>query len=349
LTNAVHNTDSPAVHIRLENINKYYSNGVHALHNISLDVRRGEIFGIIGRSGAGKSTLLRLLNRLEAPGDGNIIIDRENIGGFSSPQLLSLRRRVAMIFQHFNLMATKTVAENIELPLRMAGVARAERQQRTQDMLRLVGLESHQHSWPSQLSGGQKQRVGIARALVLQPEVLLCDEATSALDPENTQTILALLRDINQRLGLTIVLITHEMDVIRTLCDRVAVLEQGRLIEQGEVWRVFGAPEHEVTHKLLGTMHHSRFDSSNSRFASQTDVSANQQLLTLHYTGVSGQEPDLATIAATLGEDAHLLYSSCEQIQGRVIGQLRVRVNTASVDAILAQGSCIADRVEVME
>ncbi|MFZ4834240.1 methionine ABC transporter ATP-binding protein [Rouxiella sp. Mn2063] len=341
MTNRVHNTDSPAVHIRLENINKYYPNGVHALHNISLDIRRGEIFGIIGRSGAGKSTLLRMLNRLEDPGDGSIIIDEENIGEFSSPQLLSLRRRVAMIFQHFNLMATKTVAENIELPLRMAAVARAERKQRVQDMLRLVGLESHQHSWPAQLSGGQKQRVGIARALVLQPEILLCDEATSALDPENTQTILALLRDINQRLGLTIVLITHEMDVIRTLCDRVAVLEQGRLIEQGEVWRVFGAPEHEVTHKLLGTMHYSRFDN-------QSDASTNQQLLTLHYTGVSGQEPSLATIAATLGENAHLLYSNCEQIQGRVIGQLQVRVDTTSVDAILAQSGRIADRIEVV-
>lgn len=176
---------------------------------------------------------------------------------------------------------------------------------------------------------------------MLQPEVLLCDEATSALDPENTQTILALLRDINQRLGLTIVLITHEMEVIRTLCDRVAVLEQGHLIEQGEVWRVFGAPEHEVTHKLLGTMHHSRVDH-------QADISANQQLLTLHYTGVNGQEPDLATIAATLGEDAHLLYSNCEQIQGRVIGQLRVRVNAASVDGILAQGRRIADWVEMV-
>lgn len=197
-----------------------------------------------------------------------------------------LRRRVAMIFQHFNLMSTKTVAQNVELPLKMAGVPRAERQRRVDEMLELVGLGALRDSWPAKLSGGQKQRTGIARALVTQPEILLCDEATSALDPENTLSVLKLLKEINQRLGLTIILITHEMEVIRTLCDRVAVLERGHIIEQGEVWRVFGNPQHEVTRSMTSTLHHGRPGEN----LSSVDGS---QLVTLHFDGSSGGEPDL--------------------------------------------------------
>lgn len=255
-------------------------------------------------------------------------------------QLRDLRRRVAMIFQHFNLHSTKTVAENVELPLRMAGIPAAERRRRVDEMLRLVGLEPLRESYPTQLSGGQKQRTGIARALVTQPEILLCDEATSALDPENTLAVLSLLKEINQRLGLTIILITHEMDVIRTLCDRVAVLEKGRVIEQGEVWQVFGDPQHEVTRGMLGTLHHGREEN-------REVMVEGQQLITLHFNGVNGREPDLQQIVQVLGGSPQLVYSSCEPIQGRIVGQLRIRVDTPLTAESLRLAAQVADRVAV--
>ena len=311
-------------HIQLSQISKAYPNGVQALRDINLQIAQGEIFGIIGRSGAGKSTLLRLFNRLENADSGEITIHGEHTRHYSRSQLRDLRRRVAMIFQ---------------LPLKMAGVPRAERQKRVAEILALVGLSDLRDSWPAKLSGGQKQRTGIARALVTQPEILLCDEATSALDPENTLAVLKLLKEINQRLGLTIVLITHEMDVIRTLCDRVAVLEHGEIIEQGEVWRVFGHPGHAVTQSLLGTLHHDRAEE-------RLSLSENQQLVTLHFDGSSGQEPDLQRIAALLGADARLLYGSCEQIQGRVIGQLRIRLAKPLANPHLQQhAGWVADRL----
>lgn len=247
-------TRASTPHIRLHGLGKRYPGGVQALREIDLEIRRGEVFGIIGRSGAGKSSLIRTLNRLERPSEGQVLIDDEDIGGYDGQRLVALRRRIGMIFQHFNLMSAKTVRQNIALPLRVAGVPRARIEERVAGLLQLVGLEEKRDAYPAQLSGGQKQRVGIARALVHQPQILLCDEATSALDPESTQAILALLRDINRRLGLTIVLITHEMAVIREICDRVVVLECGRIVEQGEVWEVFGDPRHAVTRSLLGSL-----------------------------------------------------------------------------------------------
>lgn len=327
-------------HIQLRDISKAYPNGVQALKAIDLEIQSGEIFGIIGRSGAGKSTLLRVFNRLESADSGDIRINGTSISGGGRRQLRDLRRRVAMIFQHFNLLSTKTVAENVALPLRMAGIPRGERQRRVDDILRLVGLESLRESWPSQLSGGQKQRAGIARALVTQPEILLCDEATSALDPENTLAVLSLLKEINQRLGLTIILITHEMDVIRTLCDRVAVLESGRVIEQGDVWRVFGDPQHEVTRGMLGTLHHGR-----AEYGEQLAVG--QQFVTLHFNGVNGIRPDLREISRVLGSGSQLIYSSCEPIQGRVVGQLKIRVDTPLTAETLRLAAGVADRIAV--
>lgn len=327
-------------HIQLRDISKAYPNGVQALKAIDLEIQSGEIFGIIGRSGAGKSTLLRMFNRLESADSGEIRINGTSISGGGRRQLRDLRRRVAIVFQHFNLLSTKTVAENVALPLRMAGIPRGERQRRVDDILRLVGLESLRESWPSQLSGGQKQRAGIARALVTQPEILLCDEATSALDPENTLAVLGLLKEINQRLGLTIILITHEMDVIRTLCDRVAVLESGRVIEQGDVWRVFGDPQHEVTRGMLGTLHHGR-----AEYGEQLAVG--QQFVTLHFNGVNGIRPDLREISRVLGGSSQLIYSSCEPIQGRVVGQLKIRVDTPLTAETLRLAAGVADRIAV--
>ena len=229
---------------------------VAALSGVSFSIARGEIFGIIGRSGAGKSTLLRTINMLERPGAGRVLIDGADVGQLDEDGLVALRRRIGMIFQHFNLLSAKTVAENVALPLRVAGVKPAAARVRVDALLDLVGLRDKADAYPAKLSGGQKQRVGIARALVHEPRILLCDEATSALDPETTQSILALLRDINRKLGLTVVLITHDMAVIREICHQVLVLDGGRKVEQGEVWRVFGDPGAEATRALLRPLQH---------------------------------------------------------------------------------------------
>ena len=225
-----------------------------ALDGISLNVQKGEILGIIGRSGAGKSTLIRCLNGLERPDSGEVFIEGREISRLRERELQPLRRRIGMIFQHFNLLSAKTVEENVALPLKIEGRPKAERLKRAAELLDLVGLSEKAKSYPSSLSGGQKQRVGIARALAARPALLLSDEATSALDPETTRSILALLKDINRRLGLTILLITHEMEVIRSIADRVAVIDAGRIVEEGAVWSVFADPQSGITKSLLGAI-----------------------------------------------------------------------------------------------
>ena len=243
---------SPAPHITFERVSKTYPGAsTLALDAISFSIARGEVFGIIGRSGAGKSTLLRTINMLERPDAGTVQIDDVDVGLLDEDGLVALRRRVGMIFQHFNLLSAKTVFENVALPLRVAGVPREAIASRVTELLALVGLSEKAHVYPAKLSGGQKQRVGIARALVHRPEILLCDEATSALDPETTEQILALLGDINHRLGLTVVLVTHDMAVIRDACDRVLVLDHGRVVEHGTVGQVFADPHAEATLALL--------------------------------------------------------------------------------------------------
>ncbi|WP_407935804.1 methionine ABC transporter ATP-binding protein [Cupriavidus necator] len=242
----------PDPHIVFTQIGKTYAGAATpALADISFTIGRGERFGIIGRSGAGKSTLLRTINMLERPDTGEVRIDGADIGRLDENGLVALRRRIGMIFQHFNLLSAKTVFDNVALPLRVAGVPRQEITARVTALLDLVGLSAKAQAYPAMLSGGQKQRVGIARALVHRPEILLCDEATSALDPETTEQILALLRDINRQLGLTVVLITHDMAVIREACERVLVLDHGRVIEHGPVWQVFAEPKAEATIALL--------------------------------------------------------------------------------------------------
>lgn len=240
--------------IRLEHIYKTYTSGkktITALDDINLEIRAGEVFGIIGRSGAGKSTLIRMLNLLERPCQGEVWLQEKNLCLLSDAQLRLERQKIGMVFQHFNLLQMRTVLDNVCFPLRLAGLKRKAQQERALEVLELVGLSEHVHKYPRQLSGGQQQRVGIARALANHPQLLLCDEATSALDPETTQSILRLLSEINQRLGITIVLITHSMDVIRAICDRVAVIEAAKLVEVGQVLDVFSSPQHTVTRSLL--------------------------------------------------------------------------------------------------
>ncbi|MGE7763899.1 methionine ABC transporter ATP-binding protein [Peribacillus sp. NPDC096540] len=243
--------------ITLTKVSKLFRTGkgssdtIKAVNNVNVEINKGEIFGIIGYSGAGKSTLIRMLNGLETPTEGSVVVADKEISKIKGAKLRKARQEISMIFQHFNLLWSRTVQENISFPLEIAGVSKNERIKRVNELIKLVGLEGREKAYPSQLSGGQKQRVGIARALANNPKVLLCDEATSALDPQTTDSILELLVDINKRLGLTIVLITHEMHVIRKICHRVAVMESGQVVEQGPVLEVFKNPKEQMTKRFV--------------------------------------------------------------------------------------------------
>ncbi len=309
--------------IVLENLRKTYATPErvsHALAGVSLRIERGEIFGIIGRSGAGKSTLIRMLNLLERPTEGRVVIDGQDITAYSEAELRKFRQSVGMVFQHFNLLSSRTVIDNVCFPLRLAGLSRREQRERAHEVLALVGLSEHANKYPRQLSGGQQQRVGIARALASRPRLLLCDEATSALDPETTQSILRLLIDINRSLGLTIVLITHGMDVIRSVCDRVAVIDAGQIVECGEVLDVFLHPQHAVTQSLLSE---SGLDAEGWR-----DVAQGMQgtLLRLSFKGDSTLQPLLSRVSRDLGVDLSILQGSVGRIKDTPYGQLVVAV-----------------------
>ncbi|MGV8921557.1 MAG: methionine ABC transporter ATP-binding protein [Pseudomonas sp.] len=345
--------DLNRAHVRFINLGKSYDSQhgqVAALHNIDLAIQRGEVFGIIGRSGAGKSSLIRTINRLERPSSGRVLIDQVDIGEYDEDHLVQLRRRIGMIFQHFNLMSAKTVWQNVELPLKVAGVPKEQRQPKVTELLELVGLQDKHKAYPAQLSGGQKQRVGIARALVHDPAILLCDEATSALDPETTHSILGLLREINQRLGLTIILITHEMAVIRDICDRVVVLEQGEVVEQGPVWQVFGNPRHEVSKTLLAPLQHALPADVQARLKPQPQQAGAALVLDLHFTGISGEEPDLAALFNALGGRVSLLQGGVERIQGRALGHLVLSVTNSphGREELLKRARSLAQRAEVL-
>lgn len=318
-------------HITIRHLNKYYQvqeAQVHALKDINLDIPKGTIFGIIGKSGAGKSSLIRTLNGLESISDGSIHIDKEELSALSHSDLIALRQRIGMIFQHFNLMSAKTVWDNVALPLKIAKYSKQEIQERVHDVLNLVGLANKADHYPSQLSGGQKQRVGIARALVHHPEILLCDEATSALDPESTSVILSLLKEINQKLGITIVLITHEMQVIREICDQVVVIDQGEIVESGHVWSVFSRPQQKITQELLN------LEQLDLPFK-LNPVALNDQsplVLKLRYEASVQQSPDLKEIFAAFDRPVHLYQSHIDSIQGHLIGSLIISVHDRNLN-----------------
>ncbi|MBK0094069.1 ATP-binding cassette domain-containing protein [Erwinia sp. S59] len=315
--------DAPGkVHVEIRGLSKrYVGQTQEALKGIDLQVKRGEIFGIIGRSGAGKSTLIRCLNRLENPTQGTVVIDGIDLSRLTDRELVAWRRRTGMIFQHFNLLSAKTVRENIELPLKVAGVPAAQRRQKVDELLALVGLEERQHAWPAQLSGGQKQRVGIARALVHDPELLLCDEATSALDPETTRSILTLLKKINQQRHITIVLITHEMDVVHDLCHQVAVIDQGEIIERGPVWQVYSDPQQETTRQLLNPQFAALPEALQPLLTPTRQKPHSRLLVRLRYSG-QGAQPDLAAISARVPGALTLIYSAVEWVERKPTGQL---------------------------
>ena len=319
--------------VAFEGVGKTYhaSTGpVHALQDISLSIPAGSIFGIIGRSGAGKSSLLRTINRLEQPTEGRVLVDGTDIGTLPEAQLVTLRRRIGMIFQHFNLLSAKTVWDNVALPLRVAGVPKAEIHQRVTELLDLVGLQGKHHTRPQRLSGGQKQRVGIARALVHRPEILLCDEATSALDPETTQAILALLRDINRDLGLTILLITHEMAVVRDIASHMAVIDGGRIVEAGATYDVFVRPQHPTTRSFLSGVTGITLPAFiTGRLQTARPDGASEEVIRVTFAGNHATDPMLAKLTSEMGVAVNILAGAIEEIGTRPFGNLLISVDAA--------------------
>jgi D-methionine transport system ATP-binding protein len=319
--------------IELDNIAKTYRGprgSVEALRGVSLKVEAGEIFGIIGRSGAGKSTLIRCVNLLERPTAGRVLVAGQELTALPAEQVRASRRHIGMIFQHFNLLSSRTALDNVALPLELAGVSKRAARARALPLLDLVGLSDQRSQYPSQLSGGQKQRVGIARALASEPRVLLCDEATSALDPETTRSILTLLQDIRKRLGLTILLITHEMSVVREICDGVAVLEAGQIVEQGRTFDVFTQPKTSTARSLLGDLIGQDLPAGLMARIRPEVEAGRGRLWRIVFTGASAEKPVLSELSRRFGLDVNIVYGRIEEIQGSSFGSLVVLASGAS-------------------
>lgn len=311
--------------ITIHELRKVYGRGEQAfvaLEGFSETIQAGEIFGVLGQSGAGKSTLIRCVNRLETPTSGTVIIDGQEITALSGAALRRARQRIGMIFQHFNLLSSRTAAENIAFPLEVMGYSRVQRKARVEELLALVGLEGKGDAYPAQLSGGQKQRVGIARSLAAQPKLLLSDEATSALDPQTTRSILDLLRDLNRRMGLTILLITHDMGVVKQICDRVAILERGKVVEQGTVIDLAAQPNSRLAQDF--------FPRRNGYSPRPGAV-----LATIAFQGASARQPILSTLVRRFNLDINILNGSVETIGEHQVGQFQVELVGAETKAAL--------------
>jgi D-methionine transport system ATP-binding protein len=317
---------------------------VPALQSTDLRIEQGQVFGLIGHSGAGKSTLLRLINRLEEPSAGRILVAGEDVTALDATGLRRFRRQVGMIFQHFNLLSSKTVAANVAMPLELAGeLSREQITQRVAELLARVGLSDHANKYPAQLSGGQKQRVGIARALSTNPKILLCDEATSALDPQTTAQVLQLLAEINRELGLTIVLITHEMDVIRRVCDQVAVMDGGVIVEQGPVAQVFLHPQHPTTRRFV--QEDEQVDENEQR---DDFAHVSGKILRLTFQGEATYAPLLGTVARETGVDYSILAGRIDRIKDTPYGQLTLALTGGDIDAALARFQAADVHLEVL-
>ena len=325
--------------VTIDNVSKIFGKGkkeVAAVKNVSLTVKKGEIFAIIGYSGAGKSTLVRLINGLESTTSGTLTVDGFEISGKRDLELQKVRTNIGMIFQQFNLMNSRTVAQNVEFPLKVAGWSKGERTKRVQEMLECVGLADRAKYYPSQLSGGQKQRVGIARALATKPSLLLADEATSALDPETTHEVLELLKEVNRELGITVIVITHEMDVVSSIADRVAVMEEGRVVETGSVYEVFSNPQTEVAQRFVATT---------VKQSPTGDAAAalrkNHKGYLVNVEIVEGNQ-ELGKILAYLGSRNvrfNIVHGGIETLQGKAYGTLTLELlgDVTSIDAAVAE------------
>ena len=316
--------------IELQHIDKIYhtsSGDLHALKDINLTINEGEIFGIIGLSGAGKSTLVRCINMLEKPTSGKVMVDGQEMTALGEEQLRKARQNIGMIFQHFNLLSSRTVFGNIAFPLEIQGLDKAAIQKKVEPLLDLVGLKDRADHYPSQLSGGQKQRVGIARALASDPKVLLCDEATSALDPQTTESILNLLRDINKRLHITIVMITHQMNVVKEICDRVAVIENGEIIEQGSMVDIFTNPQKATTREFVASIQHNDLPDFVRKLDIHKDYKAGDKaLVSLSFIGDSAGEPIVSVLIKEYDTNVNILTANIENLQDTPFGTLLIEV-----------------------
>ena len=310
--------------IKLSHISKDFSSGqlrVHAVQDVTLEIREGDIFGVIGFSGAGKSTLVRCINLLERPDTGEVWVDGQELTGLSPAALRQARRRIGMIFQHFNLMPSRTVADNVAYPLQRSGLSRQQIQSRVQELLELVGIGDKAKAYPSQLSGGQKQRVAIARALANEPKVLLCDEATSALDPQTTRSILHLLRQLNEELGITIVLITHEMAVVKEICNRVAVMDHGRVVEEGDVFSVFADPKRDVTRSFINsTSNLHKIDELIDLDAHIAQLKPGELIVRLSYATRNVSEALISHVSREFNVDVNIIFANIEILQDATLG-----------------------------
>ncbi len=333
--------------IEFDDVHKAYRVGgraVAALQPTRLTIAAGRIFGLIGHSGAGKSTLLRLINRLEEPSGGRVLVEGVDVAALDGEGLRRLRQRIGMIFQHFNLLASRTVADNVALPLKLAGeLPRREIDARVARLLARVGLAEHAGKYPAQLSGGQKQRVGIARALATEPSILLCDEATSALDPQTTASVLQLLAELNRELNLTIVLITHEMEVIRRVCDRVAVLDAGAIVEEGPVAEVFLHPRHPTPRRLVNEAEHLDEREQVDDFAHVPG-----RILRLTVQGEATYAPLLGRLARETGVDYSILAGRIDRIRDQPYGQLTLALSGGDLDQALSRLQAAEVQVEVL-
>ncbi|MFE8696538.1 methionine ABC transporter ATP-binding protein [Cytobacillus sp. FJAT-53684] len=311
--------------IEFQNIKKVYKSGgqeVAALNGIDLTINEGEIFGVIGFSGAGKSSLIRCVNWLEQPTSGRVIVDGYDLTTLSAKEIRKVKRNIGMVFQHFNLLNSKTVFANVAMPLVLAKVPKEEVKKRVNELLEFVGLSDKANNYPDQLSGGQKQRIGIARALATQPSILLCDEATSALDPQTTSSILALLRKINQEYNITILIITHEMAVIREICDRVAVIEAGKIIEEGTVFNVFSSPKTETARNFVSSVMNDQIPDSIKEIVEKNE--GLQKVFRINFIGKSAGQPLLSQLAKKFDIHINVLFGNITELQGTPFGNLIV-------------------------
>ena len=313
--------------IDLQHVSKTFGGeaGVHAVRDVTLHISRGEIFGIVGFSGAGKSTLVRCINLLEKPTAGRVMVDGQELTGMKTAQLNRERKKIGMIFQQFNLFATRTVLDNVMFPLRHTGMNRRAIREKAESLLNFVELGDKLNAYPSQLSGGQKQRVAIARALASDPKVLLCDEATSALDPQTTTSILKLLKKLNQETGITIVVITHQMQVVKEICQRVAVMEAGRIVEEGEVYSVFANPRQPITRSFINTASNlSRVHELIDEDASFARLKPGERIIRLKYLEESAAEALVSTLSRQFGVDLNIIFGNIDWIGSHLLGELIV-------------------------